>query len=160
MTQRSHPLCGGWAQRTMMKLTSEELGCCADLSNTPSARARSMACFASSSSCFSSCKMLPQLVAIPTCDRQEDLVTEGLGRSSHPNVATSNIVRPAQLVTMEGQLWEEANCFHSLRGHKSSDKMLPWLLILFGCSKQQWHYSHSEETKVQRSEMTCLDNGV
>lgn len=57
-------------------LTSEELGSREVLSNTPSARALSTACRASSSSCCSSCKRLPQPVAIPTCSRRRG---EGLG---------------------------------------------------------------------------------
>ena len=72
------------AEKRGQRLTCEELGACEVLSNTPSARARSTACLASSSSCCSSCKRLPQPVAISTCKRrrEEGLVTDGLGPSN------------------------------------------------------------------------------
>lgn len=75
-------------------LTSEELGSCGVLSNTPSARARSTACRASSSSCCSSCKRLPQLLAIPTCNRRgESLVTVSRGPAT---AETGSVVQGRQ----------------------------------------------------------------
>lgn len=118
-------------------LTSEELGSCEVLSNTPSAKARSTACRASSSSCCSSRKRLSQPVAIPTCNRRsrEGLVIDGLGSGNQWNWQCGT----------GGEHWMAAPNFHEYRMESLTKHFhchsLFWFLTQGG------HYSHSEEVE-------------
>lgn len=90
----------------------------------------------------------------PNLWRQEGLVTEGPERSSHWNVATSSTVGLDQSP-------RRGNCDREPTASTSSMCTTSWHTAsmaahsLFGFPIQQQGYSHSEEAKAQRSEMTC-----